>query len=84
MLSPLDLKSTYEAQGYAVARHLFTPEEVALLREHYMRLRAQGSHLGDLVGVDTTSEDPLKRYPRMIHMHLSGEDAHGRTRSTGH
>ncbi len=35
----------------------------------YMRLRAQGSHLGDLVGVDTTSEDPLKRYPRMIHMH---------------
>ena len=69
MLSTLDLKSTYEEQGYAVARQLFTPDEVALLREHYMRLRAQGPHRGDLVGVDTTSEDPLKRYPRMIQMH---------------
>ena len=69
MLSTLDLKSTYEEQGYAVARHLFTPDEVALLREHYMRLRTQGSHLGDLIGVDSTSGDPLKRYPRMIHMH---------------
>jgi len=69
MLSTLDLKSTYEEQGYAVARQLFTPDEVAVLREHYMRLRAQGPHRGDLVGVDTTSEDPLKRYPRMIQMH---------------
>ncbi len=69
MLSPLELKSMYEEQGYAVARHLFAPDEVALLREHYMRLRAQGPHLGDLVGVDSTSNDPLKRYPRMIHMH---------------
>ncbi len=31
MLSTLDLKSTYEEQGYAVARQLFTPDEVALL-----------------------------------------------------
>ena len=69
MLSTIDLKSTYEEQGYAVARQLFTPDEVALLREHYMQLRAQGPHPGDLVGVDSTSEDPLKRYPRMIHMH---------------
>jgi phytanoyl-CoA hydroxylase len=69
MLSTLDLKSSYEEQGYAVARQLFTADEVALLREHYMRLRAQGPHPGDLVGVDATSEDPLKRYPRMIHMH---------------
>lgn len=69
MLSTLSLKSTYEEQGYVVARQLFTPDEVAALREHYMQLRAQGSHPGDLVGVDATSNDPLKRYPRMIHMH---------------
>jgi len=69
MLSTLDLKSSYEKQGYAVACQLFTPDEVASLREHFMRLRAQGHHPGDLVGVDSTSEDPLKRYPRMIQMH---------------
>lgn len=69
MLSTLDLKSTYEERGYAVARQLFTHDEVALLREHYMQLRAQGPHPGDLIGVDATSKDPLKRYPRMIHMH---------------
>src|SRR5690242_2824879 len=69
MLSTLSLKRTYEEQGYVVARQLFSPDEVAALREHNMQLRAQGSHPGDLVGVDATSNDPLKRYPRMIHMH---------------
>jgi phytanoyl-CoA hydroxylase len=69
MLSTLSLKSTYEEQGYVVARQLFTPDEVAALRDHYIQLRAQGSHPGDMVGVDATSNDPLKRYPRMIHMH---------------
>ena len=69
MLSTLSLKSVYEEQGYVVARQLFTPDEVAALRDHYMQLRTQGSHPGDLVGVDATSNDPLKRYPRMIHMH---------------
>ena len=34
-----------------------------------MRLREAGSYPGDFGGVDPTSEDPLKRYPRMIHMH---------------
>lgn len=75
MLSTLDLKNAYEEQGYVVARQLFSPEEVTLLREHYMRLRAQGPHPGDLVGVDSTSEDPLKRYPRMIHMHRWDESS---------
>ncbi len=69
MLSTVDLKSIYKEQGYAVACKLFTPDEVTSLREYYMQLRAQGPHPGDLVGVDASSEDPLKRYPRMIHMH---------------
>jgi len=69
MLSTMDLKSTYEEQGYVVALRLFSLDEVTFLREHYMRIRAQGPYPGDLVGVDATSEDPLKRYPRMIHMH---------------
>ena len=34
-----------------------------------MTLCAAGSYPGDTAGVDVTSNDPLKRFPRMIHMH---------------
>jgi hypothetical protein len=34
-----------------------------------MTLRRHGPYPGDLAGVDSTSQDPLKRFPRMIHMH---------------
>jgi hypothetical protein len=44
---------------------------VALLREHYMRMRAHGPHLGDLVGVDSTNEDPLgPRYQKTLQLVL--------------
>ena len=59
----------FEQNGYTLARGLFSPEEVAHYREHYMALRAAGNYPGDTAGVDVTSNDPLKRYPRMIHMH---------------
>ena len=63
-------QSFYETNGYLVMP-LFTPAEARHLCDHYMRLREQGSYPGDLVGiaVDLTSEDPLRRYPRMIQMH---------------
>ena len=32
-------------------------------------LRAAGTYPGDDAGIDIGSADPLKRYPRMIHMH---------------
>jgi ectoine hydroxylase-related dioxygenase (phytanoyl-CoA dioxygenase family) len=59
----------YARNGYALAKGLFTAEEVAFYRDHYMRLRAEGTYPGDFSGVDLTSSDPLKRFPRMIHMH---------------
>lgn len=59
----------YTANGYAVIRGMFSPEEVSHLRDHYMKLRAEGAHPGDLTGVKIDSNDPLLRYPRMIHMH---------------
>jgi ectoine hydroxylase-related dioxygenase (phytanoyl-CoA dioxygenase family) len=59
----------HEEQGYLVVPRLFSSEEVAALREHYMRLRERGTYPGDFAGVDPTSADPLKRFPRMIHMH---------------
>lgn len=65
------LKAQYDAQGFAVARALFSPEEVEFLREHYMELRARGSHPGDMVAETELKQavDPLKKFPRMIHMH---------------
>jgi len=59
----------YRRNGYIVAHRLFSEAEVEDLKEHYMRLRAAGTYAGDFAGVDPKSEDPLKRYPRMIHMH---------------
>jgi ectoine hydroxylase-related dioxygenase (phytanoyl-CoA dioxygenase family) len=59
----------YDQNGYALVRGLFAPAEVAAYREHYMALRKHGSYAGDLVGADAGKDDPLKRYPRMIHMH---------------
>lgn len=59
----------YHREGYVVARGLFSHEEAESYINHYMRLREAGAYPGDFQGVDPTSKDPLKRYPRMIHMH---------------
>jgi phytanoyl-CoA hydroxylase len=34
-----------------------------------MELRQEGEKPGDFAGVDLTSNDPLKKFPRLIHMH---------------
>lgn len=62
-------KRLYQENGYVVVGGVFGPDEVAHLREYFMTLRRHGSYPGDLAGVDPRSNDPLKRYPRMIHMH---------------
>jgi ectoine hydroxylase-related dioxygenase (phytanoyl-CoA dioxygenase family) len=62
-------KHFYATNGYVVIPGLFDQDEVARYREHFMALRRHGAHPGDLAGVDTKSNDPLKRYPRMIQMH---------------
>jgi ectoine hydroxylase-related dioxygenase (phytanoyl-CoA dioxygenase family) len=62
-------RADYERDGYLVVRGLFSLEETERLRDHYMTMRHAGSYPDDLAGVDIQSEDPLKRYPRMIHMH---------------
>jgi hypothetical protein len=62
-------KRTFGQDGFVVARGLFDGNEAAFWRDYFMRLREAGPYPGDVVGVDPTSNDPLKRYPRMIHMH---------------
>lgn len=71
MFSASDLQF-YHENGYIVARGLFSPDEAAYFRAHYMYLRENGSYDGDDLGVQQAGDpnaDPLKRYPRMIHMH---------------
>jgi len=62
---------TYQRDGFAIAHKLFSNDEVIRLRTHYMRLRETGTYPGDSAGVplDNPDADPLRRYPRMIHMH---------------
>jgi ectoine hydroxylase-related dioxygenase (phytanoyl-CoA dioxygenase family) len=62
-------KKFYDENGYVIIEQLFSDEEVAFYREHYMRLREAGTYEGDNSGIDLGNADPLKRYPRMIHMH---------------
>jgi phytanoyl-CoA hydroxylase len=62
-------KQAFDNGGYVVMKGLFTPEEVAFYRDYYMKMRESGSYLGDFDGVNSASNDPLKRYPRLIHMH---------------
>ena len=62
-------KSAFDQNGYVVARGLFKLDEVERYIEHYMRLREADSYAGDFSGVDAADDDPLKAFPRMIHMH---------------
>lgn len=64
-----EMQLFFAENGYAVAKQLFSPEEAAAYRNYYTDLRAAGNHPGDLVGANPDNNDPLKRYPRMIHMH---------------
>jgi phytanoyl-CoA hydroxylase len=59
----------FQEHGYIVVHALFGPDEVAHYREHFMTLRRHGTYPGDLAGADVQRNDPLTRYPRMIHMH---------------
>jgi phytanoyl-CoA hydroxylase len=57
----------FAQEGYCIVRGLFSAAEVASYREHYMHLRKHGSYPGDEPRIKIN--DPLKAYPRMIHMH---------------
>jgi phytanoyl-CoA hydroxylase len=72
MRSPLDPEQIklYQKSGYAVAAALFSSDECQTLRQHYMTMREEDGSSDDFGKVDPASNDPLKRYPRMLQMHL--------------
>ena len=63
----MSLPAQYARDGYAIARGLFSPEEVRALLDHYTALHAEGVWVERPVEAD--SPDPLRRYPRLMQMH---------------
>ncbi len=64
----------YARDGYFVARGLFSPEEVAEIREAFMEQAAEGPIPGlSDTGYQFLPNDPLARYPRMMHPHRHPE-----------
>ena len=61
-------RAFYDQNGYVVLEQVFDPIEVSAYKDHFMRLRER-EHPGDFSGVDADAFDPLRAYPRMIHMH---------------
>jgi ectoine hydroxylase-related dioxygenase (phytanoyl-CoA dioxygenase family) len=62
-------KAYFDEHGYVVVQGLFSQTEAQAFIDHYMYLRKQRAYEGDFSGVNIQSADPLKQYPRMIHMH---------------
>ena len=64
-----EYQAFYETNGYVVVKGLFSEEEAASYRDHFMILRAEGVKPGDMISETPKEGDPLKQFPRMIHMH---------------
>lgn len=62
-----DLATQFAADGYTVARGLFSQAEVANYVAHYMQMNADQIK-GDTSGIKD-SNDPLRKYPRIMQMH---------------
>lgn len=63
-------KVFFDENGYYVARGVFSADEVARMREHFMELRKQGPKPGDMGGDPAKDkDDPLNLFPRFINMH---------------
>ena len=63
-----ELKGTYEQNGCAVARGLFSPEEVEELKETFERIHRDEKSKAHDDGI-RDPEDPLFQYPRIVHPH---------------
>jgi len=70
---PIEQTDKYATDGYAIAKGMFSPEEVAKITTHFMDMVHRGGDGWAEGGVDPTSEDPLRRYPRLLQPHR-GDD----------
>jgi phytanoyl-CoA hydroxylase len=59
----------FAAQGYVIARSLFSPEEVSFLKSYFTDMVQRGGDGWAEGGVEPEHEDPLRRYPRLLQPH---------------
>lgn len=62
-------KLFFEQNGFVLIPRVFSAEETAGYRDHYMRMRESGLVPGDTHIANPSTNDPLLRYPRMLQMH---------------
>jgi hypothetical protein len=62
------MKEQFESDGYVLVKGLFSPAEAEVILAHFMEVhRSTGEYCEG--GVDPTSDDPLRRFPRMMNPH---------------
>jgi len=61
-------REQWESEGYVLVECLFSREEIERIREHFMEWNAS-DRKEDFDQVDPTGEDPLAKFPRIIHPH---------------
>jgi phytanoyl-CoA hydroxylase len=71
----IDEKNHFDTQGYLIVKNLFTLDEVSELRDHFMELSKEPIPGCFEPVMESEVDDPLKRYPRMMHPHRVSEIA---------
>ncbi len=64
-------RQEFERDGFIAMRGLITPEEIAMIRDTFMAQASNGPvpGLSDIRSGQPSGNDPLARYPRMMHPH---------------
>jgi phytanoyl-CoA hydroxylase len=73
-----ELQIDFDRDGYAIARQLLAPDEVATIRDTFIDLAKDGpvkgiSEIRHSSAAAFSPDDPLAKYPRMMHPHLHQE-----------
>jgi len=61
-------RQQWQDNGFVLARDVFSAEEIAHIRDHFMEWNASDRR-EDFDRIDQTGQDPLAQFPRIIHPH---------------
>lgn len=61
-------REQWEKDGYLIARGVFSADEIEKFRNHFMEWNAS-ERKEDFDRIDSTGQDPLAQFPRIIHPH---------------
>jgi phytanoyl-CoA hydroxylase len=64
-----ELKANFDRDGFALVRGVFSPEEVTEIRETFDEINQQRGHEPYFNDGVTDPNDPLFRFPRVVHPH---------------